>query len=90
MSIAGLRVVSIRGDFVPRAANRDFRVKKSSMPAGEIIKEMSPRGQLRPIFAELAKSDGCYIIVSLDDDPTANGRSVDRAKACDARAESPA
>ena len=58
-----------RGDFVPRART-GFQVKKSSMPAGEIATEMSPGGQLRPIFAELAKSDGCYIIVSLEDDPT--------------------
>ena len=64
-----------RGDFVP-CARTGFQVKKSSMPAGEIAKEMSPRGQLRPIFAELAKSDGCYIIVSLEDDPTPNGKPL--------------
>ena len=64
-----------RGDFVPRARS-GFQVKKSSMPAGEIAKEMSPRGELRPIFTELAKSDGCYIIVSLDDDPTENGKPL--------------
>ena len=36
----------------------------------EIAKEMSPKGQLRKIFYELAKDGGCYIIVSLDDDPS--------------------
>ena len=64
-----------RGDFVPRT-RAGFQVKKSSMPAGKIATEMSPGGQLRPIFAELAKSDGCYIIVSLEDDPTPNGKPL--------------
>ena len=67
--------VPICGDFVP-CARTGFQVKKSSMPAGAIAKEMSPRGQLRPILAELAKSDGCYIIVSLDDDATENGNPL--------------
>ena len=63
------------GNFVPRLRT-GFQIKKSSMPAGKIAKEMSPQGHLRPILAELAKSDGCYIIVSLDDDPTENGRPL--------------
>ena len=56
------------GDFVPRAWT-GIQVKKSSMPAGEIAAEMSPKGVLRPIFPELAIHNGCYIIVSLTDDP---------------------
>ena len=64
-----------RGDFVPRVRT-GFQVKKSSMPAGEIAKEMSPRGKLRSIFRELAKSEGCYIIVSLGDDPSASGEPL--------------
>lgn len=67
--------VPVCGDFVP-CARTGFQVKKSTMPAGAIAKEMSPRGQLRPILAELAKSDGCYIIVSLDDDATENGKPL--------------
>ena len=58
-----------RGDFVPRPRT-GFQVKKPKMPPAKIAEEMSPRGQLRPIFADLAASNGCYIIVSLDDDPT--------------------
>ena len=56
------------GDFVPRAWT-GIQVKTSSMPAGEIADEMSPQGVLRPIFSELATQNGCYIIVSLADDP---------------------
>ena len=58
-----------RGDFVPRKLT-GFQVKKSSMPRSSIPAEMSPRGQLRPIFRHLAKRNGCYVIVSLADDPT--------------------
>lgn len=64
-----------RGDFVPRPRT-GFQVKKPKMPPAKIANEMSPDGQLRPIFAQLAASNGCYIIVSLDDDPT--GRTATR------------
>ena len=57
------------GDFVPRART-GFQVKKPSMPASKIDEEMSPHGQLRPVFSDIARSNGCYIIVSLADDPT--------------------
>ena len=57
------------GDFVP-CARTGFQVKKSKMPAGKILNEMSPNGALRPIFSELDADMGCYIIVSLGDDPT--------------------
>lgn len=56
------------GDFVPRAWT-GIQVKTPSMPAGKIAEEMSPQGVLRPIFSELATQNGCYIIVSLADDP---------------------
>ena len=56
------------GDFVP-CAWTGIQVKTSSMPAGKIAEEMSPQGVLRPIFSELATQNGCYIIVSLADDP---------------------
>ena len=57
------------GDFVPRRFT-GFQVKKPSMPPSRIAAEMSPDGALRPIFSDLAAANGCYIIVSLDDDPT--------------------
>ena len=60
-----------RGDFVPRSRT-GFQVKKPKMPPSRIESEMSPEGQLRPIFSELAACNGCYVIVSLDDDPTGN------------------
>ena len=69
------------GDFVPRART-GFQVKKPSMPSSKIEKEMSPEGRLRPIFEELARCDGCYIIVSLKDDPTPTGSALaDRLEA---------
>ena len=39
---------------------------------------MSQRGRLRPIFAELAACNGCYVIVSLHDDPTGNAATIRR------------
>ena len=60
---------SFAGNFV-RRARTGIQVKKSTMPASEIAKEMSPKGILRPIFWELAADNGCYVIVSLADDPT--------------------
>ena len=57
------------GDFVPRRFT-GFQVKKSKMPPAKIAAEMAPKGKLRPIFTDLARAHGCYIIVSLDDDPT--------------------
>ena len=62
-----------RGDFVPRART-GFQVKKTSMRKDRIPTEMSPRGKLRPIFGELARCGGCYILVSLGDDPTETAR----------------
>ena len=55
------------GDFLPRART-GIQVKKSSMSDSRIKTEMCPDGQLRPIFSDIAKSNGCYIIVSLEDD----------------------
>ena len=74
------------GDFVPRAWT-GIQVKKSSMPDGKIANEMSPQGVLRPIFPELARHNGCYIIVSLADDP-AGTKLGDREKAMQAQVES--
>lgn len=56
------------GDFIP-CAWTGIQVKRPSMPASRIAEEMSPEGVLRPIFSELAAHNGCYIIVSLADDP---------------------
>ena len=74
------------GDFVPRAWT-GIQVKKSSMPAGKIANEMSPEGVLRPVFPELARHNGCYIIVSLADDPAGTNLG-DREKAMQAQVES--
>ena len=74
-----------QGDFLPRART-GIQVKKSKMPAGKIVKEMAPKGILRPIFSELARHNGCYVIVSLDDDLTPGGRPLaDRKKAMQAQ-----
>ena len=58
-----------RGDFVQRNLT-GFQVKKPSMPPSRIPAEMSPKGQLRPIFHDLAERSGCYVIVSVADDPS--------------------
>jgi hypothetical protein len=51
--------------FIPRQ-DTGYQVKKQDMPASAITAEMRPRGILRPIFKELADSNGAYIIVSSD------------------------
>ena len=66
------------GDFVPRPRT-GFQVKKSSMTPSKISDEMSPGGNLRPIFSNLAADNACYIIVSLADDPT--GRFLENCRA---------
>lgn len=74
------------GDFVP-CVWTGIQVKKSSMPAGKIAEEMFPKGALRPIFQELAAQNGCYIIVSLDDDPAGTNLG-NREKAMQTQVES--
>jgi hypothetical protein len=41
-----------------------FQAKAEDMPRGKILKEMRPKGVIRPVIAELAKQSGAYIIVS--------------------------
>ncbi|MCY4592031.1 MAG: hypothetical protein OXE86_16040 [Alphaproteobacteria bacterium] len=62
------------GAYVPRLPT-GFQVKKPKMPPSKINQEMRPKGTLRPIFSELAASNGAYIVVSLDDDPTGQPRT---------------
>lgn len=62
------------GAYVPRLPT-GFQVKKSKMPPLKIKEEMRPEGTLRPIVSGLAASDGAYVIVSLDDDPTGRPRT---------------
>jgi hypothetical protein len=49
--------------YIPRRTTI-YQVKKPSMPASKIAKEMSPKGKLRPAIAELAGVYGAYVIVS--------------------------
>jgi hypothetical protein len=58
--------------FVPRPAT-GFQVKVPDMPPAKILKEMRPRGVVRPVIRELAAVSGAYIIVS------ANGSTADSA-----------
>lgn len=54
--------IAIEG-FVPRPST-GFQVKKPDMPRVEIITEMRPSGDLRPVIQELADEGGAYVIVS--------------------------
>jgi hypothetical protein len=58
--------------FVPRPET-GFQVKKSDMPPGSIVEEMSPGGGIRPSIQALADAGGAYIIVS------SNGSTSDSA-----------
>lgn len=49
--------------FIPRYST-GLQVKKPDMPRGEILDEMRPEGQIRPVIQELANEAGAYIIVS--------------------------
>jgi hypothetical protein len=49
--------------FVPRTAT-GFQVKVEDMPPAKILREMCPKGVVRPAIAELAEEAGAYIIVS--------------------------
>lgn len=57
-----------------------FQVKVPDMPRGEILKEMRPKGQVRPVIQELAVNSGAYIIVS-SSGSTADGPLQSRRKA---------
>ena len=53
-----------RGDgYIPRS-NTCFQVKKPNLGVSDIWSEMCPGGVLRPAIAELAETDGAYIIAS--------------------------
>lgn len=49
--------------FIPKA-DTGFQVKKMDMPRAAILKEMKPKGIVRPVILELARASGAYIIVS--------------------------
>ncbi|MER8697343.1 hypothetical protein NKI77_31525 [Mesorhizobium opportunistum] len=49
--------------FVPMPAT-GFQVKKPDMPRADILKEMKPKGVVRPVIDELAVAGGAYVIVS--------------------------
>lgn len=66
-------------DFIPRL-NTGFQVKVPDMPRSEILKEMRPKGIVRPVIVELARKAGAYIIVS-STGSTADGPLQDRRKA---------
>jgi len=52
--------------FIPRKYT-GFQVKKSSMPASSIKKEMCPKGALRDIIKKIGEENGTYVIVSSGD-----------------------
>jgi hypothetical protein len=49
--------------FIPKA-DTGFQVKKPDMPRAAIIDEMKPKGVVRPVIVELARTSGAYVIVS--------------------------
>ena len=69
-------------DFVSRAKT-GFQVKRPDMPAGKIIEEMRPNGQLRSVIVDLIDNKGAYIIVSAQgsvaDGPLAARKAAMRA-----------
>ncbi len=66
------KVAPPASSFVPRST-AGFQVKKPDMPRAEILKEMRPKGVLRPSIKALIEGKGAYIIVS------SNGSVTDTA-----------
>ena len=52
-----------------------FQSKAEAMGPAKLTKEMRPKNLARPIFAELARADGAYIVFS-SDDPSKSGRDA--------------
>lgn len=75
----GLPSGSAIDDFVPKPAT-GLQVKKPDMPRAEILKEMKPKGVVRPVINELAVAGGAYIIVS-STGSTSDSALEDRRKA---------
>ncbi|MDX1997969.1 MAG: hypothetical protein SF066_09645 [Thermoanaerobaculia bacterium] len=69
---------SIKG-FIPRPST-GFQVKQPKMPRAKIIREMRPKGELRPAIRRLASETGAYIVVSSSDSTTGTALE-DRLKA---------
>ncbi|PLU15886.1 hypothetical protein BMJ29_24935 [Sinorhizobium medicae] len=65
--------------FIPKPAT-GFQVKKPDMPRTAILKEMKPKGTIRPVIDELAIAGGAYVIVS-STGSTSDSALVDRRKA---------
>jgi hypothetical protein len=65
--------------FIPKPAT-GFQVKKPDMPRAAILKEMKPKGTVRPVINELAIAGGAYVIVS-STGSTSDSALVDRRKA---------
>jgi len=63
------------GSFI-KSPYTSFQVKKPSMPPKDIEKEMCPKGVLRPVFSEINKQNGAYIIASGTDDVTEKARDA--------------
>jgi hypothetical protein len=53
-------------DWLPRR-HIAFQCKAETMAAAALKKEMRPKGKVRPLFADLAKRTGAYIVFSTDD-----------------------
>jgi hypothetical protein len=75
---------------LPRA-RAGFQVKRATMSAASIAKEMRPDGDLRPSISRLASVDGAYLIVSGADDCSADmlerrERAMRDAVTCDRNA----
>lgn len=54
-------------DFIPKSSAA-FQVKAETFPPSKISAEVAPDGKARAIYAELAKENGAYVIISTRDD----------------------
>lgn len=66
-----------------------YQVKAESFAKADIIKEMKPRGTLRPSIVELGKARGAYIIVSSKTSASDAGLTIRTAAMVEALADDP-
>jgi hypothetical protein len=78
----------ILAGYIPRA-QVGFQVKAEDMPRVDILKEMRPKGALRPSIVELGEAGGAYIILSSKGTVSDTALSARRNAMAEAIADAP-
>ena len=74
--------------YIPRPLT-GFQVKAEDMPKGDILKEMRPKGVLRPAINAIGEAGGAYIIVSSKGSTSDTALSARKNGMAEAMADAP-